>query len=221
MELRGAAFGYTSERQVLRGADMCLPAGSRTVLAGRSGCGKTTAANLLLGLYRPEGGQALWDGRPAEDYIAAYGRRPAAAVYQNSRLFAGTVRENLTIANPNASDRQLWRVCELVGLASLLRTRPQGLDDRLDENGGGLSGGQRQRLCIARALLARPGFLLLDEATSALDEQGERQVLQAAQTLLPHATLLLISHRPSLIGQARRVFTLEDGRIRREPRGES
>ncbi|MCI8361516.1 MAG: ABC transporter ATP-binding protein [Clostridiales bacterium] len=220
VELRQAGFGYTPDRRVLREADMRLPAGSRTVLAGRSGCGKTTAAGLLLGLYRPEGGQVLWDGRPAADYRAADGRRPAAAVYQNSRLFAGTVRENLSIANPGVSERQLWRVCELVGLAPLLRTRPQGLDGRLDENGGGLSGGQRQRLCIARALLARPGFLLLDEATSALDEQGERQVLQAVRTLLPHATLLIVSHRSSLIEQTRRVFTLEDGRIRREPCGE-
>lgn len=215
VDMLRAGFGYTPARRVLRGADMLLPAGSRTVLAGRSGCGKTTAANLLLGLYRPDEGQVLWDGYPAENLAAACGERPAVAVYQNSRLFHASIRENLSIANPDASDAQLWRVCELVGLAPLLRARPEGLDAPLDENGSGLSGGQRQRLCIARALLARPGFLLLDEATSALDEQGERQVLQAVDAFLPDATLLLISHRPSLIGSARRVFTLEDGQIRR------
>lgn len=220
VDMRGVGFGYTPERRVLRDADMPLPAGSRTVLAGRSGCGKTTAANLLLGLYRPDTGRVLWDGRPAGAGAAAQGR-PAVAVYQNSRLFGASIRENLSIACPDAEDALLWQVCELVGLAPLLRARPEGLDARLDENGSGLSGGQRQRLCIARALLARPGFLLLDEATSALDEQGERQVLSAVHTFLPDATLLLVSHRPSLIGRAQRVFTLEDGRIRRgQPRAD-
>ena len=209
--MRDVSFAYVPEKPVLENLYMVLPPGSRSVLVGRSGCGKTTAANLLLGLYRPDRGQVFWDGLLAED-----GRKETsgAAVYQNSRLFHASIRENLTISAPGADDRLLWQVCGLVGLSDLVRAMPQGLDTMLGENGGGLSGGQRQRLCLARAMLSRPNFLLLDEATSALDELGEAQVLRAIQVFLPRTTLLIVSHRPSLIRRTPRTFTMEDGRVR-------
>ncbi len=198
--------------EVLRGADLTLPAPALVAIVGPSGVGKTTLLRALLGFVPIEQGQVLLCGEPIgvdERRV----RRLVAAVAQGTDLLSGRVRDNLSLGR-RVAEARLWRSLDQVGMRATIEALPAQLDTDLGEDGGGLSGGQRQRLAIARALLGQPAVLLLDEPTSALDEASEREVVSVLRQQAQHRLVLAVSHRPALVSLADRVLRLEHGTVR-------
>ena len=205
-------FSYDRD-QVLRDASFVLPKGSFSVITGPSGIGKSTLLKLMLGIFRPESG--VLQVRCAEEVIPLNRstRRLFAYVPQGNLLFSGTVRDNLTIVNPNATQEQLENAIHVSAMDEFLPLLPQGLDTVLGESGAGLSEGQAQRLAIARAILGGAPILLLDECTSALDEATEQKVLRRMKEL-PDRTCIAVTHRSAAIELCDWRLEVSDGRIR-------
>lgn len=190
-----------------------IPAGTTVALCGSSGAGKSTIADLALGLLRPGRGRILVDDRPLDDTLMPAWRAGVAYVPQETFLFDATVRENLTLLRPDADDAQLWAALEQAGAADLVKTLPRTLDTIVGERGMRLSGGERQRLALARALVRKPVLLVLDEATNALDPVHERAVRDAIDRLRGSLTILVVAHRLSTIRHADRIHVLDRGRL--------
>lgn len=181
-------------------------------ITGASGAGKTTFADILVGLYPPQRGQILIGGIALEDATLTAWRNQVSYVSQDPYLFNETVRRNLTWANPQASELDLWEALSLVGADRLVRGMDKGLDTVVGERGTLLSGGERQRLALARALLRKPRLLLLDEATGAIDIDSERTILRNLGGLRPRCTIVTIAHRIESLALCERVFRFEAGR---------
>lgn len=206
-------FGY-GKAPVLRAASLAIAAGDFVALCGPSGAGKTTIADLACGLLVPSSGRVLADGLPLDDEERRAGwRGRIACVGQDAFLFDASLRDNLAFGAPASQSADIWQVLNAVGADDIIARLPMGLDTRVGPRGHFLSGGERQRICIARALLRRPGLLILDEATNALDSESEAHILTWLDAMRAHMTILLISHRSSAIGHAGRVLTLHDGSV--------
>lgn len=190
-----------------------VPARQTTALVGSSGAGKTTLADVVLGLLLPDSGAVLVDGVPLLPAQRTAWRQAAAYVPQEAFLFPGSVRDNLQWANPATSEAAMWQALQQAAAADFVRALPQGLDTLVGERGMRLSGGERQRLALARALLRRPQLLVLDEATSHLDSENERLIQQALETLHGELTIIVIAHRLSTIRHADQIVVLESGRV--------
>lgn len=184
-----------------------IPAGSLTAITGPSGAGKSTLADLLMGLHLPSAGSVRVDGRPLAAADMPAWTRQVACVPQESFLFRGTIRANLLLARPTATDDELWQALDAAA-AGFVRELPGGLDTPVGDRGGTLSGGERQRIALARAILRRPGLLVLDEATSGLDVETERRVMQSLAGLRGRVTIVLVAHRPSVVALADHVVAL-------------
>ncbi|MBX5480841.1 MAG: ABC transporter ATP-binding protein [Myxococcaceae bacterium] len=213
LELRGVHFRYESGHEALRGVDLVLPAGKRTALVGSSGAGKSTLFSLLLRFADPTGGEILWDGVPYARLRRSSVRAQLGWVPQEPVLFSGTVRDNLRVGDPNATDEQLWESLRRAHADGFVRSFARGLDEEVGERGSRLSGGQRQRLAIARAFLRAPSVLLLDEPTSALDAASEREVQQGLAELMRGRTTLVIAHRLATVRDADLICVLENGQV--------
>ncbi|WP_432573343.1 ABC transporter ATP-binding protein [Kineococcus sp. SYSU DK005] len=213
--------GVTVERRpghgVLRGADLRVRPGERLAIVGASGSGKSTTLQLLLRLVDPAAGRLLLDGHDARDLRRADVRERTAVVLQEPVLFAATVRENVRLGRPGASDADVEAAVRAVGAEGFVLDLPQGYETPLSERGGSLSGGQRQRLAIARALLRDPGLVLLDEPTTGLDEGSARTVLAALERLTSGRTTVLVTHDESLLPRCDRVVELRGGRFTERP----
>lgn len=208
------SFRYQTDRDpALAEIDLALPARSVTALCGRSGAGKSTFADLALGLLRPASGTVWLDGAPLDGPRLHAWRRAIGYVPQETFLFHDTVRANLLWANPDATETELAAALHAAAAQDFVGRLPQGLDTVIGDRGQRLSGGERQRLALARALLRRPALLVLDEATSSLDPQSERFVQEALERLHGETTILLIAHRLSTVRAADRIVVLESGRI--------
>lgn len=208
------AFSYVDGQRVLDGVTFRIPARQVTVIAGHSGAGKTTIADLVLGLLAPSGGSIRVDGRELSSATARLWRLSVAYVPQEAVLFNDTVRNNLLWAVPDAAEDEL-RSALTAAQAEFVNAMPHGLDTVVGERGAWLSGGERQRLAIARALLRKPNLLVLDEPTSSLDGENERRILEVVSSLRASVTVLVISHRESVLAVADQVLYLEGGRITR------
>jgi ATP-binding cassette, subfamily C, bacterial len=215
LQFNNINFRYDSDGgpATLEAIDVTIPAGSTTAIVGHTGAGKSTFADLLLGLMSPETGHILIDGVPLTGPLLANWRRSVGYVPQDNFLFNDTVRANLLWACPEASDEDLRRPLSISASDGFIAALPQGLDTIIGERGVRLSGGERQRLGLARALLRNPTVLVLDEATSALDNQTERAVQSAIERLHGSMTIIIIAHRLSTIRGADRILVLERGRI--------
>ena len=203
---------------MLQGCALQLHAGEKLALLGQTGCGKSTLLGLLTREWTAQSGEILLDGRPLTQYGEDALRASCSVVSQRVHLFADTLRGNLTLAAPGASDERLIEVLTQVGLGTLLRDEgeqaEQGLDAWLGDGGRPLSGGERRRIGIARALLHDAPLWLLDEPTEGLDTQTEREIMDLLLTLGADRTLLLISHRLLGLERMDRVALMEEGRIR-------
>lgn len=220
LAFRNVSFAY-GPVEVIRQLDLRIEGGQITALVGRSGSGKSTLLRLVPRLYDPTGGEITIDGNPMAAFTLESLRSQVAVVPQHPAMFSGTILENLLLARPDASLRDVEEACEAAGALEFIERLEGGFQALVGGGGGALSGGQMQRLCIARALLKGPKILLLDEPTSALDSESERLVVESLCRLRGAMTIVVVTHRPSTAAVADRVVLLDAGRIVAEgPPGE-
>lgn len=200
-----------TEQFVVRDFDLAVRPGECIAVVGPSGSGKSTIMNMIIGFLRPTEGALLVDGTPIGDYDLSGYRHHISVVPQNSILFSGTIRENITYGLSSYSEQQLAAAVEMANLEEFLHTLPDGLDTRIGEHGDKLSGGQKQRITIARALIRNPKILILDEATSALDNISEFHVQKAIASSIRGRTTFIVAHRLSTIRDADRIVVMDAG----------
>lgn len=205
-------FSYQENRQVLRDINLTIPAGGFISLVGESGSGKSTLANLIAGRIKSYTGDLTVGGIPVSEIAESSLTAAVTLVSHNSYLFAGTVRENLAMANPQATDEQMISALQRANLWNFL-AEEQGLDTPLSDQGGNLSGGQRQRLALARGLLHDSEIYVFDEATSNIDVESETAIMAAIKDLVGKKTVILVSHRLANVVDSEQIFLVERGQI--------
>src|SRR5205814_3847276 len=207
------SFSYTEGLPALRRVSFHAPPGATIALVGATGAGKSTLVNLLVRFYEFTSGQIYVDGKPIRDYELRGLREATGVVTQESFLFNGSIRENLLMGKPDATDAQLWRVVDAANARKFIERLPDGLESVVGERGVKLSVGEKQRLSIARALLKDPPILILDEATASMDTTTERLIQEALENLMFDRTSIVIAHRLSTIVHADQILVLDHGRI--------
>jgi ATP-binding cassette subfamily C protein len=205
-------FSYGEEREILHGISMTIPKGSFVGIVGESGCGKSTIASLLMGRNSINSGILTIGGIDTADITEDSLMKTMTYVSHNSFFFKGTVRDELLLAKPDATEQELWNVLERCALSDFI-IYENGLDTVLLENAGTLSGGQRQRLALARAILHDSPVYIFDEATSNIDVESEEAILSEIKKLSESKTVIMISHRLANVADADRIFCLESGNI--------
>jgi len=213
IEFRDVHFGYAEGKEVLRGLSLTLEPGKITALAGPSGAGKTTTADLLLKLFTPWSGEIFLDDQPLSKTGTSSVRAAIGVVAADGTVFRGTLAENIRYKRPTATDDEVLHAAIAAGLGQTLERLPEGLATYVGERGLGLSVGERQRLQIARMLVDQPKLLVLDEATANLDYATEMEVRAALEHISPRPTMLIVAHRYSMIKNADYVYVIEDGVI--------
>lgn len=215
ISMDNVSFGY-DRNTVLSNVNLRVTRGERVALVGPSGVGKSTLMALLRGTLPPQDGQIFIAGHDADKEHMAETRAASAAVGQTTWLFTGTIADNLRLAQPTATDEQLWDALRQAQVADEIAGMPRGLDTYLGEGAGLISGGQAQRISLAQALLSGRTVLLLDEPTSHVDIESESAIINAIAALPRDRTIVLITHRPSLLKLADTVYTLSDGQLKKE-----
>lgn len=211
IRMEHVSYGYEGRSRALQDVSLTIPRGSSVALVGLSGCGKSTAASLLMRFCDPDQGTIFIEGKEYRSVTPQQLRTNIVMVPQQVNLFSGTIRENLLLADPNANDEKLKEALSEAGLGSFLKTLPKGLDSDVGNAGAALSGGQRQKMGIARALLSEAQYMIFDEATSSVDPQSEREIWETIGRLSKTRTLIIISHRMSTIQNANCIYVLEKG----------
>ncbi len=214
IEFSGVGHAYPgSEHHALADLTLTLPAGTRTALVGRSGSGKNTLVNLLLRFLEPRAGKITANAVPIAGMPVESWRENLALVPQRPHLFHGSVLENIRVARPDATRKEVERAAELAGAARFIRQLPQGYDTEVGERGARLSGGEAQRVAIARAFLKDAPVLVMDEPTSGLDPESERLIRGALERLARGRTVLVVAHRLNTVYEADQIAVLDDGRL--------
>jgi ATP-binding cassette subfamily C protein LapB len=207
-------FSYpNSQKASLKDVSFDIAAGERVAILGPIGSGKSTLARLALGLYTPQSGAVRLDSTDIRQIDPGDLRRNIGSVLQDTWLFSGTLRENIAIGTPRASDADILEAARIAGVDSFASQMPEGYDFVVSERGEGLSGGQRQAIALARALLSQPPVLLMDEPTSAMDIMTETGVIERLKPYVAGRTVLIVTHRPSLLKLVDRVIVVQDGKI--------
>lgn len=212
-EFDNVFFNYPDDKTpVLRGLDLTVKAGETIALVGESGSGKSTILNLVIGFDKPNSGTVKIDGVDIHDIDMRSCRKFISVVPQNSILFSGTIKENITYGCPHITKEHLNYVIKAARLDSVIASMPKGINTVVGEHGAKLSGGQRQRISIARAIIRNPKVIIFDEATSALDSITEREIQEAIDNLTADRTTFIVAHRLSTIKNADKIAVIEKGR---------
>ena len=207
------SFSYVDGLSALRHISFHASPGTTTALVGATGAGKSTLVNLLVRFYEFDSGQIYVDDKPIREYDLRTLREAIGVVTQESFLFNGSIRENLLMGKPTASDAELWRAVDAANARQFIERLPDGLESVVGERGVKLSVGEKQRLSIARALLKDPPILILDEATASVDTATERLIQEALEHLMANRTSIVIAHRLSTIVGADQILVLDHGRV--------
>ncbi len=215
IEFKKVQFRYpSSDALVFNDLSLTISPGERVGILGRMGSGKTTVGRLVTGMYQPTSGEILIDGVDIKQYHPHVLRSAISLVVQDAELFYGTVRENIIMGNPTASDDDIVRAAQLSGAEEFIATHPKGFEMNVGERGSRLSGGQRQSVALARALILRPKVLFLDEPTSSIDRPSEARFIERLKKALkPEQTLIITTHRNSLLTLVDRLVVLNDGGV--------
>lgn len=215
IECQDVRFQYLQDQPkfALENINIKIPANKMTAIVGKSGAGKSTLIDLLMGLNQPEQGEILLDRRPLNSENLLSLRSAISYVPQDPFLFNGSVRDNLLLVAPYASNEELWEAITFSSAAEFVKKLPNGLDTIIGDRGIRLSGGERQRLVLARSILRKPSILVLDEATSALDIENEEKIQEALNELRGKMTIIVIAHRLSTVRNADQVIVLDEGTV--------
>ncbi len=210
-EFKNVTFHYNDSQEILYKFNLSVKAGETVALVGESGAGKTTILNLLIGFIKPVSGNIYLDGNDLNDINLRSYRDFISVVPQNTILFSGSIKDNITYGMPDVTDEQLQSAIKAANLSKFVSELPDGLDTKIGENGSKLSGGQRQRLAIARALVRNPRVIVFDEATSALDSTSEHEIQKAIENMASSRTTFIVAHRLSTIRNADKIAVIGNG----------
>ncbi|KAF5046252.1 Heterocyst differentiation ATP-binding protein HepA [anaerobic digester metagenome] len=214
IKLENVSFSYGDENHfTIDNMNLEIPAGKTLALAGPSGAGKSTVADLVMGLISPDQGKVTVDGKPVTGSTVASWRNGIGYVAQETFLFNETIRFNLKLASPDASEDDIMEALKMAAAYGFVIKLPEGMDTVIGDRGVRLSGGERQRLALARALLRKPSLLIMDEATSNLDSENEQKILKAIDDIHGEITILMIAHRISTIKNADQIYLVSHGKI--------
>lgn len=213
IKFNDVSFSYVEDKEVLHNINLEVAKGETIAIVGNSGGGKSTLVNLIPRFYDVTKGSISIDGIDIRDISLDSLRKNIAVVFQDNFLFTGTIRENILMGNPDATDEELFEAIKSAHLEEMLAELPEGLDTVLGERGTTLSGGQRQRVAIARAMVRKSPIIILDEATSALDNKSEAVVQKALDNLIQNKTVFVIAHRLSTIQNAHRIAVINEGHL--------
>ena len=213
VEIRDLSFSYVPEKPLIGDFNLSVQPGQRIAIVGPTGCGKTTFINLLMRFYDPDGGQILLDGVNTRQMDRRELRHCVGMVLQDTSLKAGTIRENIAMGKPDATEEEILAAARQAHADGFIRRLPQGYDTVIGESGGSLSQGQKQLLCIARVMLCLPPMLFLDEATSSIDTRTEAKIQQAFNTMMEGRTSFIVAHRLSTVREADLILVMRDGHI--------
>ena len=213
VEIRDLSFSYVPEKPLIGDFNLSVKPGMRIAIVGPTGCGKTTFINLLMRFYDPDGGEILLDGVNTQQMNRGELRRCVGMVLQDTWLKAGTIRENITMGKPDATDDEVIAAAKQAHAHGFIKRLPNGYDTVIGESGGNLSQGQKQLLCIARVMLCLPPMLFLDEATSSIDTRTEIRIQKAFDTMMKGRTSFIVAHRLSTIREADLILVMRDGHI--------
>lgn len=206
-------FSYVPGRKLIQDMNLDVLPGQRIAIVGPTGCGKTTVINLLMRFYDIDNGSICVEGQDIRDVTRDSLRRSYGMVLQETWLKTGTVRENICMGKPDATDEEMIAAAKAAHADSFIRRLPQGYDTPMTENGGSLSQGQKQLLCIARVMLCLPPMLILDEATSSIDTRTELKIQEAFARMMQGRTSFIVAHRLSTIREADRILVMKDGNV--------
>lgn len=213
VEIKDLSFSYDPEKPLIGDFNLSVKPGQRIAIVGPTGCGKTTFINLLMRFYDPDGGEILLDGTNTRNMSRGELRRSVGMVLQDTWLKAGSIRENIAMGKPDATEEEIIAAAKQAHAHSFIRRLPNGYDTIISENGGNLSQGQKQLLCIARVMLCLPPMLFLDEATSSIDTRTEIRIQKAFDTMMKGRTSFIVAHRLSTIQEADVILVMRDGHI--------
>ena len=213
VSLEHVAFSYTPEKKLIEDFNLDVKKGEMVAIVGPTGCGKTTLINLLMRFYDVDSGAIRIGGTDIRDMKRETLRSGFGMVLQDTWLRSGTIRDNIRMGRPTATDEEIIQAAKEAHAHSFIRRLPEGYDTMITENGGNLSQGQKQLLCIARVMLALPPMLILDEATSSIDTRTEIRIQKAFNTLMEGRTSFIVAHRLSTIRNADVILVMRDGNI--------
>jgi ATP-binding cassette subfamily B protein len=211
--IEGVSFSYVPEKKLIENLNLSVKPGQRVAIVGPTGCGKTTLINLLMRFYDVKCGDIKVDGKSIYKLTRKSLRKNYGMVLQDTWLKAGTVKENIAFANPEATDEQIIAAAKAAHAHSFIKRLKNGYDTVISEDGGNLSQGQRQLISISRVMLSLPPMLILDEATSSIDTRTEMKIQEAFGTMMQGRTSFIVAHRLSTVREADIILVMRDGNI--------